>query len=238
MARLILKSLFLKPTHSGMTSSIRNSPPAYAGVRPVASSGTTLILKRERCRSAAPYTKRREADLRLAKRKPGGDGAKFYSRRVRRMSFEKGNGKLSANGFSPTYSGRNDLSPPTRPTAAEISAARGWDCGEYCELFLLELTTGLRRGEVLALQWDDLDFKTGALRIQRQVYRANGDLVVSAPKTKAALRTIVLPPALLGVLEEYRLVLFSWEGGALWSSPFHCFHPLVSAYGSEYGSEL
>lgn len=73
----------------------------------------------------------------------------------------------------------------------------------YYELFLLELATGLRRGEVLALQWDDLDFNTGELRIQRQVYRANGELVVSAPKTKAALRTIVLPPSLVGVLEEY-----------------------------------
>ncbi len=73
----------------------------------------------------------------------------------------------------------------------------------YYELFLLELATGLRRGEVLALQWDDLDFETGALRIQRQVYRANGELVVSVPKTKAALRTIVLPPSLVGVFEEY-----------------------------------
>ncbi len=74
----------------------------------------------------------------------------------------------------------------------------------YYELFLLELATGLRRGEVLALQWDDLDFKTGALRIQRQVYRANGKLVISPPKTKAALRTIVLPPSLVGVLQEYQ----------------------------------
>jgi integrase len=73
----------------------------------------------------------------------------------------------------------------------------------YYELFLLELATGLRRGEVLALQWDDLDIETGVLCIQRQVYRANGELVVSAPKTKAALRTIILPPTLLGVLEEY-----------------------------------
>ena len=73
----------------------------------------------------------------------------------------------------------------------------------YYELFLLELATGLRRGETLALQWDDLDFNTGALHIQRQVYRANGELVVSAPKTKAALRTIVLPSALVGVLEAY-----------------------------------
>ena len=74
----------------------------------------------------------------------------------------------------------------------------------YFELFLLELATGLRRGEVLALQWEDLNLATGELRIQRQVYRANGELVVSAPKTKAALRTIVLPPSLVEVLKEYR----------------------------------
>ena len=74
----------------------------------------------------------------------------------------------------------------------------------YFELFFLELTTGLRRGEVLALQWDDLELHTGELRVERQVYRANGELVVSAPKTRAALRTIVLPPALMGVLKEYR----------------------------------
>jgi len=74
----------------------------------------------------------------------------------------------------------------------------------YFELFLLELATGLRRGEVLALQWDDLNFATGALHIQRQVYRANGKLMVSEPKTKAALRTIVLPPSLVAVLKEYQ----------------------------------
>ena len=74
----------------------------------------------------------------------------------------------------------------------------------YFELFFLELATGLRRGEVLALQWNDLNFDTGELRVERQVYRANGELVVSAPKTKAALRTIVLPPSLVEVLREYR----------------------------------
>ena len=35
----------------------------------------------------------------------------------------------------------------------------------------------LRRGEILALQWDDLDFRTGVLRVERQVQRIRGKLV-------------------------------------------------------------
>ncbi len=77
------------------------------------------------------------------------------------------------------------------------------------ELFLLELTTGLRRGELLALRWEDLDFATGKLRIDKQVNPVGGKLVISEPKTKAANRTIILPPAMLEVLAEYKRGIFS-----------------------------
>ena len=66
------------------------------------------------------------------------------------------------------------------------------------ELLLLELTTGLRRGEILALQWDDLDFRTGPLRVERQVQRIQGKLAVSQPKTRASCRSILLPAPRLG----------------------------------------
>ena len=71
------------------------------------------------------------------------------------------------------------------------------------ELLLLELATGLRRGEILALQWDDLNFDTGALRVERQVHRVKGELVVSQPKTKAANRSVILPAPVLHILKEY-----------------------------------
>ena len=77
------------------------------------------------------------------------------------------------------------------------------------ELFLLELTTGMRRGELLALRWDDLDVTTGKLRIDKQVYPVGGKLVISEPKTKAAVRTIILPPAMVEVLAEYQKRIFS-----------------------------
>ena len=72
------------------------------------------------------------------------------------------------------------------------------------ELLLLELSTGLRRGEILALQWDDLNLRTGALRVERQVHRVKGELVVSPPKTKAGNRTVLLPAPVLHVLKAYR----------------------------------
>ena len=72
------------------------------------------------------------------------------------------------------------------------------------ELLLLELSTGLRRGELLALQWDDLDFRTKELRIERQVQRIKGELTVTQPKTKASSRSIILPAPILKILKSYR----------------------------------
>ena len=79
----------------------------------------------------------------------------------------------------------------------------------YYELFLLELATGLRRGEIIALQWDDLDFQTGVLNVSKQVNVVGGELQFSTPKTKSSIRKIVLPPALLEVLREYKKTVVS-----------------------------
>ena len=72
------------------------------------------------------------------------------------------------------------------------------------ELLLLELSTGLRRGEICALQWDDLNFRTGELRVQRQIHRVRGKLVTSPPKTKAGNRGVILPAPVLNVLKAYK----------------------------------
>ena len=79
----------------------------------------------------------------------------------------------------------------------------------YYELLLLELATGLRRGEILALQWGDLNFRTGALRVERQVHRIKGELVVSPPKTKAGNRTVLLPAPVLNVFKAYKKTIHS-----------------------------
>ena len=74
----------------------------------------------------------------------------------------------------------------------------------FYEMFMLDLATGLRRGEVVGLQWKDIDFETGELSVTKQVRYVKGQLVIDPPKTKASERSIILSPPVLEMLTEYR----------------------------------
>ena len=74
----------------------------------------------------------------------------------------------------------------------------------YFELFILELCTGMRRGEIAALQWNDLNMQTGELHICRQVTVVKGASYICAPKTKSSIRTVILPPDIVRILEKYK----------------------------------
>lgn len=66
--------------------------------------------------------------------------------------------------------------------------------------FYLELTTGLRRGELLALLWSDLDVEAKTISITKQVNRIKGELVVSPPKTKNSIRILAIPQQAVNLL--------------------------------------
>ena len=72
------------------------------------------------------------------------------------------------------------------------------------ELYYLELATGLRRGELLGLKWEDIDLQKGDLRVKRQVSRINGEVMEAPLKTKNAYRTLPLAEDTIDVLKEQR----------------------------------
>ncbi|MGM9684084.1 MAG: tyrosine-type recombinase/integrase [Eubacteriales bacterium] len=74
----------------------------------------------------------------------------------------------------------------------------------FYEMFMLDLATGLRRGEIVGLQWKDISFETGELSVTKQVRYVKKKLVIEPPKTKASERSIILPPPVLEMLKEYR----------------------------------
>ena len=70
--------------------------------------------------------------------------------------------------------------------------------------FYLELTTGLRRGELLGLKWSDIDLEKGDLRVQRQIGRIDGKIIEMPLKTKNAYRTLPLSVDAIDVLMQQR----------------------------------
>lgn len=68
------------------------------------------------------------------------------------------------------------------------------------------LLTGLRRGELCGLEWDDINFEQGTLTVERSVTTVKGfGLVEKEPKTESSKRTMSLPDNLLNQLREYKV---------------------------------
>ncbi len=76
-------------------------------------------------------------------------------------------------------------------------------------LIKLAIATGLRRGELMALKWQDIDLTTGVLQVQRNLVRVPSKLpgkgfVESETKTKKSRRSVVVAPFALEALREHR----------------------------------
>lgn len=67
-------------------------------------------------------------------------------------------------------------------------------------MVLLDATTGLRRSELMALRWQDLDFENNVASITRSIYRN----VVGNTKTRASRKPVPLHPILVGELKQWR----------------------------------
>ncbi len=67
---------------------------------------------------------------------------------------------------------------------------------QWHDFFYTELTTGMRRGEICGLRWEDFDERNGKLKIRRSVGRIkNGVLPIGETKTETGIREILLPPS-------------------------------------------
>lgn len=73
----------------------------------------------------------------------------------------------------------------------------------YSEMVVTLLFTGLRRGELLALRWKDLDLARGKAYISRTMYRLKKEYVVKETKTASSQRVVALPTGLCKLLADY-----------------------------------
>lgn len=74
----------------------------------------------------------------------------------------------------------------------------------YFAAYYLALNTGIRRGELLALRWQDIDFVEGTVTVCRGLVRTKEGLKFQEPKTKFSKRTIGIGPAVVQVLKAHK----------------------------------
>lgn len=112
---------------------------------------------------------------------------------------------------------RNPVALVPRPSVAasevkslnpgQISAIlRAAEDSRYYTALALIASTGLRRGEALALRWDCVDLEAGTLKVRKTLGRVGGRLISTEPKTQRARRTVPLSPPVVALLKKHRAV--------------------------------
>jgi integrase len=108
-----------------------------------------------------------------------------------------------------------------------LAAARGH---RQEALFILALATGMRRGELLALKWQDLDLEQGTLQVRRILTRIPSKLQgrgfeEAEPKTDKGRRSIVLPAFAAEALKQHRLTQLEakLKAGPAWQDHDYVF---------------
>jgi integrase len=71
-------------------------------------------------------------------------------------------------------------------------------------MYQMVITSGLRRGEVIGVRWEDIDLDAGLMLIHRSVVQIGGRIVEGAPKTKRSKRVVPLDRDTIAALRAHR----------------------------------
>lgn len=119
-------------------------------------------------------------------------------------------------------------------------------------LFNLAIYAGLRKGELLALEWSDVDFENDTVTVSKAVSVVAGKQITKEPKTKTSRRTVSIPHFLTQRIKalrrerlKYRLMLGDyWQGGEWlfiqengrqmgYSTPYSAFQDAITRYNAD-----
>ena len=111
-----------------------------------------------------------------------------------------------------------------REQTAELLASLEKEPDEFFKhkvAVMLALTTGARRGEIMGLEWKDVDFEAGTLRIERSSQYIEGlGIITKDPKNETSKRTVPLTGSMVSLLKKYktRQAEDKLKLGELWES--------------------
>lgn len=85
-------------------------------------------------------------------------------------------------------------------------------------LFALAVYTGLRKGEILALEWSDIDFENNRVTVTKAAAVVNNQQIVKVPKTRNSYRTVAIPRSITQQLHQLKLeqTRYKLQVGSYW----------------------
>ena len=90
----------------------------------------------------------------------------------------------------------------------------------WCDFFYVEVMTGLRRGEICGLKWQDINFEENKLHVKRSVSaKKGGGVSIGETKTETGVRCIQMPPSVAELLKSKKQTAITE-----WVFP-HFLHP-------------
>lgn len=97
---------------------------------------------------------------------------------------------------------------------------------KYKVAIILTIFTGVRLGELMGLEWQDVDFRNGIISINRSSqYISDMGVFTKVPKTESSIREIAIPEFIISLLEEYKLWYTDQKSlyGELWTNSDRLF---------------
>lgn len=108
----------------------------------------------------------------------------------------------------------------TAPSSADIKRVKDNVNAPFGLFAYMGLYTGLRRGELLGLTWDDIDLKKGVITVNKSLYHVANRPHVKTPKTSAGVRRVPVLEKLKPYLKRKRGILFTIDGGYMTETQF------------------
>ena len=97
---------------------------------------------------------------------------------------------------------------------------------KYKVAIILTVFTGVRLGELMGLEWTDIDLKNGIVNINRaSQYLADKGVFTKVPKTESSIREVAIPDFVISLLDEYKLWYEDQKSlyGELWTNSNRLF---------------
>ena len=97
---------------------------------------------------------------------------------------------------------------------------------KYKVAIILTIFTGFRLGELMGLEWDDINFNDGIVSVNRSSqYLADKGVFTKTPKTESSIRDVAIPEFVISLLEEYKLWYEEQKSlyGDLWTNSNRLF---------------